>query len=290
MKEIITSALLLGFVAALLPAQEWRIYTEESTAYAPPEAQFVLTPQETSEELSHLEFRIGEGEYQRYEEPIRIEAEGPHRIVYRAVATDGTPSQESVYEVVIDATPPQLSARAVGEALVEDDGSAFITTETAIVLEAEDEISGVWDIFVSFDNSEFTRYTGPIYFEEEGEFVGYAYVLDNVGNRSETFQATARIDETPPSVSLVPRQPFRTFGGERYSEAGNEILLRANDRMSGVDLIEVSLNGSPFRPYEGPITLNETGFYSVRGRATDRVGNESRPQELSFYVSEDGGR
>ncbi|MFW6215103.1 MAG: OmpL47-type beta-barrel domain-containing protein [Alkalispirochaetaceae bacterium] len=287
MNRVITALLLLVSLTLPVLSQEKRIYTDNGTAYAPPEAQFVLTPEESSEELSHLEYRIGEGAYQRYEGAIQIEEEGRHEIVYRAVATSGTPSQESVYEVVIDATAPRLAARARGAAVIEDDGSAVISSETAVHLEAEDALSGVWDIFVSLDNREFTRYTGPLFFEEEGEYLGYAYVVDNVGNRSETFQATARVDLTPPALSLVPSRPLRTFGGERYSEQGNEIVLSASDRLSGVELIEVSLNEGPFRPYDGPIELTQPGFYTIRGRATDQVGNRSRSQELRFYVSED---
>jgi hypothetical protein len=92
------------------------------------------------------------------------------------------------------------------------------------------------------------------------------------------------VDNTPPAVSVLPSRPFRTFGGERYLQQGTEILVRANDRLSGVQLVEVSINGRPFQSYTSPIPVTESGFYSIRGRATDRVGNASREQEISFYV------
>jgi hypothetical protein len=278
----------LGLVFVLListlSAQERRIYSADGIDYAPKEAQFLLTAADLTENLDYIEYSIDGGEMIRYEDPVRIEEEGRHFITYRAVDITGNVSREKVYTVVIDGTAPSVSASAVGPAYVDEEGTAYLTSETAVILEAADRLSGVRRIYVSMDNEEFLPYTGPTHFEEEGEHTGYAYAVDNVGNRTETFRATGFVDNTAPAVSVLPSRPFRTFGGERYLASGSEILVRANDRLSGVESVEVSVNGRPFQSYSAPIQVSGSGFYSIRGRATDRVGNSSRAQEISFYV------
>jgi hypothetical protein len=284
MRRTALVALAALLLASALFAQEKRIYSEGGIDYAPMAAQFVLSAADLTDNLDYIEYSINSGEMRRYENPIRIDEEGRHFITYRAVDITGNVSREKVYTVVIDDTPPSLSASAVGSAFVDEEGTAYFTSETALILEAADRLSGVRAVYVSLDNEEFFRYTGATYFEEEGGHVGYAYAVDNVGNRSETFQARGFVDNTPPAVSVLPSRPFRTFGGERYLQQGTEILVRANDRLSGVQLVEVSINGRPFQSYTSPIPVTESGFYSIRGRATDRVGNASREQEISFYV------
>lgn len=284
MRKVALVALFFLLLVSAIVAQQKRIYSDEGIDYAPKAAQFVLSAADLTENLDYIEYSINGGEMVRYEDPIRITEEGRHFITYRAVDITGNVSREKVYTVVIDDTPPSLSASAIGAAFVDEEGVAYFTSETALVLEAADRRSGVQAIYVSLDNQEFFRYTGATYFEEEGEHVGYAYAVDNVGNRSQTFQATGFVDNTAPGVSVLPSRPFRTFGGERYLQPGTEIFVRANDRLSGVESVEVSVNGRPFQSYTAPIQLTESGFYSVRGRATDRVGNTSREQQISFYL------
>lgn len=284
MKRTALVVLAAVLLTSTLTAQARRIYTEDGIDYAPKAARFVLSAADLTENLDYIEYTVNGGEMNRYEEPIRIEEEGRHFITYRAVDITGNVSREKVYTVVIDDTAPSLSASAVGAAYVDEEGAAYFTSETALIVEAADTLSGVQAIYVSLDNEEYFRYTGPTYFEEEGEHVGYAYAVDNVGNRSETFQARGFVDNTAPGISVIPSRPFRTFGGERYLQSGTEILVRANDRLSGVESVEVSINGRPFQSYTAPIQVTESGFYSIRGRATDRVGNLSREQEISFYL------
>ena len=279
--------LLALLLASPLLSQEKRIYFDDDVTYAPPEARFRLTAEEMSDNLDYIEYSIDGGEMNRYESPIAIEEEGRHFITYRAVDITGNSSREKVYSVVIDATEPRLSASAVGEAYVDDDSILYFRSETAIILEAADALAGVAEIYVSSDNEEFSPYTGPRYFEDGGEQVGYAYATDNVGNRTPVYEARGVVDNRPPTVSVLPRNPFRTFGGERYSAPGNEILVRASDRRSGVARVEVSINDRPFQSYTGPVQLSESGFYSIRGRAVDNLGNVSNVQQISFYVGVD---
>ena len=280
----VTGLILILLLGGTLGAQQKRIYNDGEIDYAPVEAEFVLSADELSENLDYIEYTINGGEWNQYTEPIGIVDEGRHFITYRAGDIAGNSSRENVYTVVIDSSPPRLSASAIGAAHMTEDETLYLRSDSAIVLEAADRLSGAAAIFVSTDNEEFRRYTGPVYFADEGEQSGYAYGVDNVGNRTETFQSTAIVDDTAPAVSLLPSRPFRTFGGERYSEPGTRILVRANDRLSGVARVEVSVNGQPFRRYTEPIEVDTSGFYSIRGRAVDHVGNTSRPQEVSFYL------
>jgi len=175
-----------------------------------------------------------------------------------------------------------ISAQA--KRIYSEEGIDYAPKAAQFVLSAADLTENLDYIEYSIDGGEMVRYVEPIRIEEEGEHVGYAYAVDNVGNRSETFEARGFVDNTAPAVSVLPSNPFRTFGGERYLRSGTEIIVRANDRLSGVQITEVSVNGRPFQSYTAPIQVTESGFYSIRGRAIDRVGNTSREQQISFYV------
>ena len=70
----------------------------------------------------------------------------------------------------------------------------------------------------------------------------------------------------------------------------NSVSLRltANDvGCAGTETIEYRLSGAPdWQPYDGPVTFDEAGAYTVEYRATDRMANTSAPRTATFTVLE----
>ncbi|MFU8876469.1 OmpL47-type beta-barrel domain-containing protein, partial [Micromonospora sp. SL4-19] len=64
------------------------------------------------------------------------------------------------------------------------------------------------------------------------------------------------------------------------------VTLSATDTESGVDRIEYSLDSGAYARYSAPVTVNQTGQHTVSYRATDKAGNTSSPQQVSFTVVE----
>ncbi len=283
MRKSMFMVLTLILVAAVTGAQEKRIFQRDGVAYAPRAARFVLTADDMDSELHEIRYSLDGEEARVYEGPIRIEEEGRHVITYRAVDALGNVSRENVYTVVIDDTPPRLVGTARGAGFVEDN-TVYIRSDTAIVLTGDDNLSGLQSIHVSLDGTNFTTYQDVVFIPEEGEHTGYAYAVDNVGNRSRTYMVTGWVDNTPPVVRIVPQRPLTTANGNRYSVRGNQFSLRATDRISGVGSIYFSLNGSEFATYAAPLSITEPGDHVIRAKGVDLLGNESDPVELTFTV------
>ncbi|MFU8876481.1 OmpL47-type beta-barrel domain-containing protein, partial [Micromonospora sp. SL4-19] len=64
------------------------------------------------------------------------------------------------------------------------------------------------------------------------------------------------------------------------------VTLSATDTESGVDRIEYSLDSGAYARYSAPVTVNQPGQHTVSYRATDKAGNTSSPQSVSFRVVE----
>lgn len=286
MRRFTLAALIALVTVGAVAAQELRIYNNGQVDFAPSAARFVLTADELESSLAEIEYSINGGEMMVYDGPLQLSEEGRHVISYRATDVTGNVSSEEVYTVIIDDTAPGLSATARGNAFVED-GRAYLRGDTAILVNARDSSSGVGGIFISLDNENFIRFSDVAFVTEEGDHTGYAYAVDNVGNRSRTFSIRASVDNTAPVVRIVPRQRLTTVQGDRYTSSANEFVVSARDAVAGVETIEVSVDRQEFVTYTGPISFSSSGLHSIRARAVDRLGNTSAIEELSFFVDVD---
>lgn len=283
MRRILFIALCALVTVGVASAQQRKIFNNGQIDFAPSSARFVLTADELDTGLAEIEYRINDGEAMIYEEPLQLNDEGRHVITYRATDLLGNVSREEAYTVVIDDTAPGISATARGHAFVEGN-AAYLRSDTAIMVSASDSASGVAGIFVSLDDDNYIRYSDVAFVNEEGDHRGYAYTVDNVGNRSRTYSIRAFVDNTAPEIMIVPRQRLTTVQGDRYTSSGNQFVVRATDAVAGIDTIEVSVNRQEFAAYTGPVAFDDPGLQSIRARATDRLGNTSGIVELSFYV------
>ncbi len=265
-------------------AQEMRVYTEGETNYAPSTTRFELTT-EADTEIAEIHYRINGGEEIVYEEPLQFTEEGRYEITYASVDAEGVASQEETYSVVIDDTAPALTATARGVAMVRDD-TTYLRSDTELHLDATDSASGVAQIFVSLDNESFQQFREPVSFPREGRYQGYAYAMDNVGNRSPTVTLSVVVDDTPPTTRIIPRQPMATVRGTRFATTGSTFAVHAEDTGSGVSRVEISVDGAEFREFTEPVPFDEPGEHTLQARAIDQAGNESTVAQLSFVVDE----
>jgi len=83
-----------------------------------------------------------------------------------------------------------------------------------------------------------------------------------------------RIDTTPPVIELLTRPQLDQQGGVYQAGPGTAFVFRAVDTLSGVDRLEVAVDGGEFRPFEAPLTL-PPGPHELRCRAVDHAGNSA---------------
>ncbi|MBN2308291.1 MAG: hypothetical protein JXR94_04935 [Candidatus Hydrogenedentes bacterium] len=83
-----------------------------------------------------------------------------------------------------------------------------------------------------------------------------------------------RIDVTPPVIVFNAHPALEQEGGIYYARRDTRLEFQAEDALSGVHTLEVSVDGGSFAPYDGPLQL-APGEHRLRCRATDAAGNAS---------------
>ena len=287
MKKFLTFIVAILFVVFMvvpyLYAQEPRIYNDGSIDYAPITASFVLSAEDSESNLKEIQYSVDGSDFLIYQNPITFNSEGRHIIVYRAIDQAGNISSEKIYSVIIDSTAPDGAVSVEGPVYI-NGNDVYITSDTQIILWAEDKLSGVDSIYVSLDNSEYMPYTEPVSINEEGKHTASAYAMDNVGNKTDVYSLIGYVDNSAPVVKIKQSEDFVVINGTNYTNKNNEFSIVASDNLSGVKKIEVSLDGSPFVEYTTPFKIQYAGKHVIEAKAIDNLGNESTPVSIEFYV------
>jgi len=282
-KTLILITAVLFLAAGLATAQQKKIYNDGEIDYVPISAKFVLDADDDGSSISQVQYSIDGGKIKVYREPIKFSAEGRHVIAYRAIDKTGNISKETFYSCIVDDTPPKILVSATGPAYVLKD-KAYLTSKTAIILAGVDNLSGTDAIYVSLDNSPFKKYPGSATIKGEGLHTGKAYAVDKVGNRTKTYLVQGVIDNTPPTVEIVTDEELVNLKGTLYASTDTGFSLKARDAVSGVKDVLFSVNGSDYIAYVEPVKAQRPGKYTVRYKAIDNLGNESRVKTISFTV------
>jgi hypothetical protein len=284
MKKLLVIFFICSFlVTGIAIAQEKRIYNDGEIDYVPISAKIKLIAEDSESSVKYVEYSVNGQSIKRYSGPISFTEEGRNFVAYRAIDNTGNISQEKIYSCIVDDAPPYLSATVNGPAYMAGD-VAYITDDTSIILWAEDELSGVQAIYVGLGDSGYWRFTGDANIEKEGKHTGKAYAVDNVGNKTNVFRIEGYVDNTPPSVTIEPKYDFVNLQGSIYTSIKNEYSVSADDNISGVKEIKVSVDRGEYFTYTEPIKLQETGYHSIRAKAVDYLNNESEATELTFYI------
>jgi len=280
---LIITSMIVALVSSTIFAQEKRIYNDGVVDYVPVGTAFSITAEDLESGIKEIQVSVDGSPFQTYTEPIILIEEGRHIIVYRAIDITGNVSRESIYTVVVDGTPPDGLVSVIGPKYISEKG-IYITSESMIVLWAEDALSGVQSIYFKLDENPYIAYTEPIKIEEEGLHRAEAYAVDNVGNRTPTFVVEGYVDNSPPLVAILPKEDLISANGKYYTNRDNEYFVRATDRYSGVKAIYISIDDSPYALYSGPFRIQSQGLHKIAAKAVDNIGNESSLVSLSFFV------
>jgi len=267
----------------MVTGQEMRIYNDGIIDYVPMTANFVLNAEDYESSLEEIQYSVDGSPLEIYESPISFSTEGRHIIVFRAIDKTGNISSEKIYPVIVDGTPPEGLASVDGPAFM-NDGKMYISTNTAVILWAEDNLSGVDMIYVSLDNGSYIAYTEPVTINQEGYHSASTYAADNVGNKTPEYIVEGYVDSTPPVVQIKTMDDFIVVNGDNYANRENEYSVIAYDSFAGTRDIFISLDGSEYVTYSGSFKIQIPGFHSLQAKAADNLGNESNPVKLDFYV------
>ena len=79
---------------------------------------------------------------------------------------------------------------------------------------------------------------------------------------------------TPPSINLTARPGLDQEGGVYFATTATKLAMEVSDALSGVQAVEMSIDGASFAPFSGPFTL-PAGEHTLRCRATANAGNRT---------------
>ncbi|MFF0227709.1 OmpL47-type beta-barrel domain-containing protein [Streptomyces sp. NPDC004629] len=246
--------------------------------------------------VDRVEYAIGaEGAWQPYTAPVVIDQVGSHSVRYRATDKAGNVSAEKSVEFTVvarpsdDTTPPETSATVSGERNAD---GAYIDMATVTVT-ASDTGSGVNTIEYAVGTGAWQPYTGPVMVHQTGAHTVRYRATDKAGNVSADKSVEFTVVSAPPQ-DTVPPVTGVSVDGTRNSDGayvGNaKVTVTATDEGgSGVSGIEYSLDAGPYLAYTGPVVVDRAGAHTVAYRASDKAGNTSEPQAVSFTVVAGGG-
>ncbi|WP_078887804.1 OmpL47-type beta-barrel domain-containing protein [Streptomyces sp. NRRL S-118] len=247
--------------------------------------------------VARIEYAIGAGgPWQAYTAPVMVHEVGSHTIRYRATDKAGNTSPEKVVDFRVvapptdDRTAPETSATVSGE---KDDQGRYLGMAT-VTVSASDTGSGVNTIEYAIGaGGAWQAYTAPVMVHEVGGHTVRYRAADRAGNvaaeKSVQFTVVAppTQDRTPPTTAAGVTGGRNSDGA--YITSATVTVTATDSGGSGVDRIEYSLDGGPYLAYTAPVVVDRVGHHTVLHRATDKAGNTSAAQRVSFDVAEGGG-
>jgi hypothetical protein len=136
---------------------------------------------------------------------------------------------------------------------------------------------------VAVDSGVFTPYTGPVPVTGDGVHTVRFRATDGAGNVEEIRTVEVRIDTTAPVTTASFADP-----GEGGWHPGTVLVtLAATDAGAGVAALEWSLDGGPWTPYTGAVTVTGNGPHELLYRATDGAGNVETLKSAVIQIDTD---
>jgi hypothetical protein len=160
----------------------------------------------------------------------------------------------------------------------------YVPLTAGFVLEAWDKDSSLKKIEYSVDGSSLQEYTQPLSFKSEGRHVIVYRAVDDTGNISSERIYSVIVDNTPPEGLVSVNGPVFFKNGDYYLTKESNIVIWAEDDLSGVDTVWVSLDGGEYRVYQGNVSIGKQGRHTAASYAVDNVGNRSSAYSVSGYV------
>ncbi|MEU0966238.1 Ig-like domain repeat protein, partial [Streptomyces sp. NPDC005917] len=133
----------------------------------------------------------------------------------------------------------------------------------------------------------YADYTAPVQVNSVGQHSVSYRATDKAGNTSAVKSVSFTVVAAPPQDTTPPDTSASVSGTKDAS--GNyvdsaTVTVSASDSGSGVARTEYSLDSGAYADYTAPVQVNGVGRHTVSYRATDKAGNTSAVQSVSFTV------
>lgn len=199
--------------------------------------------------------------------------EGTFLLEWRAVDIAGNVGPISNLTISIDLTAPTCTIELDG---TEDGWSDGVVTVT---LEGEDD--GPADLYLEYQVNEgdWTVYTGPIAFDEDGTYEVVCRAIDTAGNVGAMVNETFAIDTVAPRSALAAEG--MTHDGSYVNSV--TISIAATDDGVGVASTFYKLDDGTWTELNGSLTVSTVGDHTLNYYSVDGLGNIE--DEIAFNLS-----
>ncbi|APU14590.1 OmpL47-type beta-barrel domain-containing protein [Actinoalloteichus fjordicus] len=244
--------------------------------YTTSPVQITLEATDDASDVATTEYRIGDGDWTTYEEPITLTDDGTHTVDYRSTDTAGNTEDTQTLDIALDTTAPTTEAT-----FPDSSDGGWHDGEVTVALAGTDEGSGVARTEWSLDGGDWTAYEEPVSVSGEGPHSLLYRTVDVAGNVEDEKAATILIDPTAPTLVVAG-----VADGRVYGDATDLVLhWQAEDNTSGLDSVIGTLNdedidsGNYVALYQLPLGMQELSV-----TATDLAGNTTE-QTVAFATT-----
>lgn len=194
-------------------------------------------------------------------------------------------SSGSTFEFYVDNQAPTLELDFEGQ--YSKGNYTYVSGDTKIKVNAEDDKSGVDKIYYSINSKNVTsEYDNGISFDSEGVAYIRINATDYVGNKSTTVTNAYYVDRKAPVTKISIWKPKHSVKDTLFVTSKTKINLTATDNASGVKRIEYAIDKRVKGVFEEPFSLDGKGLTKINYWSTDNVGNMEEKNIQEVFVDD----
>lgn len=227
--------------------------------------------------VNFLEYSLDGINWTTYTSSFLIADEGMTDIYFRATDNAGNIEIANNRTIKIDLSTPISSIYIAG--ILGLDG--WYVSDVSVHINATDTYSGVILIEYSLDGVNWTTYYGSIMVSSEGLTTVYCRASDIAGNLGTESSVSFQIDKTAPTTTITLDG---TMGLNDWYVSDVSVYLNSTDALSGLDIIEYSLDEVNWITYSGSILIADEGLTTIYYRSIDNAGNVETMSSETFQI------
>lgn len=286
MKVIILNSLILFTFLIVVPANaadSGLFYDSSSGQYfVNDKVSFAIKPLASEKYLDKVQYSLDNGPYLDYSGSIKLGSDGFHIVRFKAVDPVLNWSPTENFRIYVDLNKPTSHADWLGETYT-DGHNLFVNENSRLVLSAQDDLSGVGNIFwKQIGDDKLQKYSNAKTFKE-GVYQLEISAVDNVGNVEESKNIKFSVDGTLPTSTAKVTGNSYSKKGKVFFDKGSFVSLQAADGQSGVKRIEYKINDGPTMVYNKRISVSDI-VTDIKFRSLDNVGNKESWKSLQVFL------
>ncbi|MBM7679075.1 OmpL47-type beta-barrel domain-containing protein, partial [Gracilibacillus alcaliphilus] len=226
----------------------------------------IIAGEDQESGVDQTQYRIGEGEWAAYDQPLSIDEAGETKIEARTIDQAGNISD--IAEVIV-----KIKRNIPAKPVIHVETSDWTNAEMVSVELTTDEAGGTLEYQLNDTEEGWLTYTEGMAISEEGITKIYARVVDQAGNVSEVAEAMVKIDRHAPTLTLLGDNPMYVGYKEIFEDPGYEV----EDNFTEDVTVKVT----------GEVNTSQVDVYELTYKVQDMAGNETSKTRSVHVVYEE---